>query len=266
MRYYLLKIMHRIKLAEKTDLVALGTFCDGSILGTKIMCQIKAYGFGRDFLSVWCCVTDENKIVAVISKFDDNVTLMCGETEVTEDINAFLGMIGYSSLCCSRDTAVKLGFADSVTKNAYIYAGSYDGGILGELGEELYRGCYALICESIPDSFSSDEEAYLSFLSDFTFRKRRGLARLKGFTEKGRVRSCALTGAETEEAAIISGVACVSSDRKKGLGKLTVLSLAEELKRENKDAYVIALNESAEGFYEHIGFQFTEKISFIERK
>ena len=43
-------------------------------------------------------------------------------------------------------------------------------------------------------------------------------------------------------------------------------SIKVKLKKEGKDVYVIALNESAQGFYEHIGFEFTENISFIERK
>ncbi len=258
--------MHRIKLAENKDIAPLSSFCKGSLLGTKIMCQINAYGSNRDFLSVWCCVSDEDEIMAVISKFEDSLTLLCKTSDVTEDIKTFIAMIGFSSLCCSYETAVNLNFTDFVTKNAYIYRGSYDGETAGEPGEEYYSGCYRLICESIPDSFSASQEAYFAFLSDFTFRKRRGLARIRGFIENDRVLSCALTSAETEDSALISGVACDSRQRKRGLGKVTVLTLAEELKREGKCAYVIALNESAEGFYAHIGFQFTEKISFIERK
>ena len=42
--------------------------------------------------------------------------------------------------------------------------------------------------------------------------------------------------------------------------------LIRQLENENKTVYVIALNESAEGFYKHIGFEEVEKIAFIERK
>ncbi|MBE6774707.1 MAG: GNAT family N-acetyltransferase [Ruminococcaceae bacterium] len=257
--------MLRIKLAENKDIPFVSSFCGSSLLGTKILCLLNAYGTERDFFSVWYC-TDENEIQAVISKFDGSVTVLCNEEKCLGDIKAFLDMIGYTSLCCSERVAPVLASQGFTAKKAYIYRGKHCGECVSDLGEELYRDCYSLICENIPDSFESDEEAYLSFLSDFTFRRRRGLARLKGYTENGRLYSCALTSAETDRAAIISGVACDSSFRRKGLGKVTVLSVAEELKREGKAAYVIALNESAEGFYEHIGFQLTEKISFIERK
>lgn len=258
--------MLRIKLTDKKDLSSLASICENSLLGTKIMCQINAYGLERDFLSVWHCVTEDEYIVAVISKFEDNITLLCRDTVFTDDIKTFLDMIGYISLCCSCETADKMNYVSAKVKKAYIYNGSYDGEVFNEFGEENYKQCYSLICKNIPDSFAYTKDAYLSFLSDFTFRKRRGLARLKGYAENGNVYSCALTSAETGNSAIISGVACDGIYRKKGLGKKTVLSLSEELKSENKDVYVIALNESAEGFYEHIGFQFTEKISFIERK
>ena len=258
--------MLRIRLAENKDIALISSACEGRLLGTKILCLIKAYGTERDFLSVWLCETDEDRLCAVICKFDDSVTLLCCEGEYAEDIRTFLKMVGFTSLCCTCEDALKLEYNDCVTKRAYVYKGEHNGEALAELGEDSFKACYSLICRNIPDSFADTEEAYLSFLSDFTFRKRRGLARLKGYAENGRVYSCALTSAETDSSAIISGVACDADLRSRGLGKATVLSVAEELKKENKAVYVIALNESAEGFYEHIGFQFTEKISFIERK
>lgn len=258
--------MLRIKSADKKDIPHIYDFCSECLLGTRIICQINAYGLDKVFFSVWLCTDDEEKVLGVICKFDDSVTLICTEEADSEDIRTFLDMIGCGTISCTFETAVKLKFENPTTKNAYIYKGAYDGGICGELNEDNYKSAYTLISKSIPDSFSDDEEAYLSFLSDFTYRKRRGMARIKGFTENGRVISCALTSAETENASLISGVACDPSQRKSGLGKKTVLSLAEELRKENKSVYVIALNESAEGFYEHIGFKFNEKISFIERK
>lgn len=258
--------MLRIKSAENKDIPALSAFCKNSVLGTRILCQVTAYGLDRDFLSMWHCVTEDGTTVAVISKFENSVTLLCSEDDFISDIEVFINMIGFDSLCTSYDTAQKMNVNALITKKAYVFKRSYEGEIFNDMDECYYRACYNLISRNIPDSFSDTQEAYLFFLSDFTFRKRRGLARMKGFTENGNVYSCALTSAETDTSAIISGVACDLSHRKSGLGKKTVLSLAEELKNENKDVYVIALNESAEGFYEHIGFEFTEKISFIERK
>ncbi len=258
--------MLRIRLADTYDSGTVEALCKGSLLGTKLLCQINSYGFERDFLNVWLCFDSEDKAVGAVSKFEDAITLIYSSDNGTEDVKTFLDMIGFRTLCCVYETALKLGYSEPVIKKAYAYTGKYSGEIIPELNENYFRGCYTLISENIPDSFLQTEEAYLSFLSDLMFRKRRALARIKGYAEEGKVLSCALTSAETDDSAIISGVACEISNRKTGLGKKTVLSLAEELKRENKETYVIALNENAQGFYEHIGFEFKEKISFIERK
>ncbi len=258
--------MLRIKSVEENELNSVAQICRKSLLGTKIMCQINSYGLERDFLSVWCCINSNNKICSVICKFEDSITLVADNYTEINDIRTFLDMIGFASLCCTYETALKMNYDTVTTKNAYVYGGSYDGEIFAELTEEYYKECYSLISKNIPDSFTDSVEAYMYFLSDFTYRKRRGYARMKGYAENGKLYSCALTSAETEKEAIISGVACDRSYRMKGLGKKTVLSLAEELTKEEKTVFVIALNKSAEGFYEHIGFRFKEKISFIERK
>lgn len=258
--------MLRIKLIDKKDITVLKAFCENKILGTKIICQINAYGLEKDFLSVWCCIDEKEKIYAVLSKFESNVTLIASDDFDLSDIRTFLDMISFDSLCCSFNLSQKLGYNITSNKNGYVYCGIYNGEKAEDLSEDFYKKSYSLICKSIPDSFVESEEAYLHFLSDFTYRKRRGFARIKGYAENGDVLSCALTSAETDNSAIISGVACDVGCRSTGLGKKTVLSLADELKSEGKSVYVIALNESAEGFYEHIGFCYKEKISFIERK
>lgn len=254
-----------IKLVEEVDLSSVYGFCKDSILGTKITCLLKAYGLERDFLNAWIYKA-EDKITAVITKFFDNITLVSDMTDNLSEIKAFIEMIGYSSICMTELNAEKLCYGDRTVKKSYVFKDKSTCYSLCDLTEEYYKDAYSLISKNIPDSFGESEEEYLSFLSDFTFRKRRGLARFKGTLVDDCVSSTALTSSETENSAIISGVACDLSVRKKGLGKKTVLALANELADENKTVYVIALNESAEGFYEHIGFEFNEKISFIERK
>ncbi len=265
MQFYLLKIMLRIKSVEAKDVALISTFCRNDILGTKVMCQINAYGLERDFLSVWQCQDGDN-LYGIICKFEDSMTLVGRFDKCSEDVKLFLEMIGYRHICCTSFVAEKLKYTDYTNKKGYVYTGKYEDEAFEEFTEDYYKDCYSLISEHIPESFENTTEAYLAFLSDFTYRKRRGLARIKGYSEKGRVYSCALTAAETEDSAIISGVVCAPEGRKSGIGKKTVLSIAKELQKENKKAYVIALNESAEGFYEHIGFELKEKISFIERK
>lgn len=254
-----------IKSVEEYEIEKVCSFCKAYLLGVKINCQLKAYGLNRDFLKIWI-VYEDSKVSSVISMFENSVTLVSDNASSCEEIKAFLDMLGFSQLCCSKKTADFLGYENTTERKAYIFSSENTEYFLPELSSEYYKDAYSLISRNIPDSFEESRDAYLSFLSDFTFRERRGFARAKGIVEDGRLVSCALTSAETEHDAIISGVSCDMNSRRKGLGKTTVLSLCNELKSENKTSYVIALNESAEGFYEHIGFDFKETISFIERK
>ena len=81
--------MLRIKSAENKDIPALSVFCKNSVLGTKILCQISAYGLERDFLSVWHCTTEDGEIVAAIGKFENSITLLCNEEDFIDDIKVF---------------------------------------------------------------------------------------------------------------------------------------------------------------------------------
>lgn len=254
-----------LKRANDSNMSEIRQLCQGSIIGTKILCYIMAYGFERSFLEVWL-IEDDDNTVGVLAKFYDDMALLTDRCADFRQLSVFLQMLHFKTLMCHSYVNDELRFENSVTKFGYRFSGDAEVQEIDLLSENDIENTYALISREIPGSFKSDRESYLSFLSDFTFRERRSLARGVCTHNNGIVSSVALTSAETDNAAIISGVACDRSLQKKGLGKKTVISLTALLKRENKDVFVIALNESAQGFYEHIGFEKTEKISIIERE
>jgi GNAT superfamily N-acetyltransferase len=172
-------------------------------------------------------------------------------------------MIGFQSLEVSLENCQKLRFDADEVKKSYYFAGNAHNYDVCAIGEELYKELYMLVCESIPGSFVDNKESYLAFLSDLTFKQRRGLARCKGIIAEGKLISSVITSAETQNCALLSAVASDKNFRGKGIGKATVLSIVNELVRENKKVFVIALNESAEGFYKHLGFEFNCKIATI---
>ena len=254
-----------LKRATIDDFKAIEDFCDRDICGIKSLCQIKAYGFERDFLEIWC-MKNEEEINTVVTRFYDDITITsCDKTDF-EQLEVFLDMFYWKTVMCTEQLCKKLQFKNYTVKNGYKYFTQSSDFCADVLTEEDFSSAYSLISKEIPGSFKDEREAYLSFLSDYTFRERRGMAR--GFcthTDK-KLSSVAITSAETEKNAIISGVACDGTLRKKGLGKNTVHAIAESLVNDGKRPFVIALNESAEGFYEHIGFEFFERIAFVERK
>ncbi len=248
-----------LKLAGEQYKDIILTACDGDLLGTRIACYALAYGFERDFLQIWFD-TDSS---AVIAKFYDSMTI-AGDCNNSDEIREFVSMSGFSSLETSLDNCKKLGFNANSIKKSYVFAGKTHSYGADNINEEYYKSLYSLISENIPDSFDNSKDAYLSFLSDLTFRQKRGLARCKGVVSQGKLLSSVITSAETKNCALISAVASDRNFRGKGLGKITVMSMVDELINENKRVYVIALNESAQGFYEHLGFTFNCDIATVQ--
>lgn len=250
-----------LKLANENDFDLIYSFCKGSLIGTRINCYCQAYGFNKDLFNVWLNETD-GEIKAVIAKFYDSITLKMKSDCEADEIMQFCNMLSFSELLCDSLTNDLAGLGSGTAKKSYVFRGKADCFNMENVGEQYYKQLYALVCENISDSFTDTKEAYLSWLSDYTYRQRRNLSRSKGFVHNDMLYSSVITSSETEDAAILSAVATSKEARGKGLGKATVLAMVNELINENKEVYVIALNESAEGFYEHIGFEYAGDIHF----
>lgn len=252
-----------LKILTDKDLPNLLSFCDGSILGTRIACYALCYGFDKDFLMFWAD-EDYNCIAA---KFDNSLTVVANDNSDVEELRKFIDIIGADTVTVNEDIAKALNYSEFDTKKGFKYMGNNNPDFSADIVNEAdLKEIYTLISKAIPNSFANTKEAYLSFVSDFTYRRRRGFATGKCIHHDEKVVSSAITAAQSKNSALISGVACYEEYRKFGYGKRTVLNLAEELKTNKKEVFVIALNTSAEGFYEHIGFTECGKIAFIKRK
>lgn len=251
-----------LKILTDKDLPRLLSFCDGSILGTRIACYALCYGFDKEFLMFW---GDEN-FNCIAAKFDNSLIVLANNEADVDELREFIEFIGADTVTTNEDIAKALNFSEFDVKTGFKYIGANLDLTADVVKDADLKEIYALISKAIPNSFADTKDAYLSFVSDFTYRQRRGFSSGRCFRHDGKVVSSAITAAQSKNAALISGVACYEEYRKFGYGKRTVLSLAEEFKKEGKEVFVIALNTSAEGFYEYIGFTECEKIAFIKRK
>ena len=254
-----------LKIADKSDINELTDFLGNGIISLRILSYFIAYGTEREFVRFFIHY-DDNGIQSIISFFEDSALIEATDEADFGEISSFLSMNSFSVLSCRKEVADSLGFQNYESKQGYVYAGDDKENSAENLKEEHIKEVYNLISESIPGSFEKTKEAYLSFVSDYTFRERRSLARGKCITENGEVVACALTSAETEDKALLSGVAASKLIKGKGYGKKVVISLVNDLLKNNKTPYVIALNDSAKGFYEHIGFKKDSLIAYINRK
>ena len=250
-----------LKILDSSDYGIVEKLSEDSILGTRICCYARCYGFEKSFVDFWA---GEGVLVA---RFENTFTIKADHHADFEELREFIDVIGAEEIVTEAHTATTLGFSEVQIKNGYKYIGErYYSEDVSVVDDSYISELYDIISIAIPDSFSRDKNSYLCFLSDYMYRKNRGYSRAYGVFTDGKLVSTAITSAESDSSAVISGVACVEEYRKCGYSKKTVLTLASLLKKENKDVYVIALNESAEGFYKHIGFTECEKIAYISEK
>ena len=254
-----------LKIADKNDFSALTEFLNSGIISLRILSYLTSYVTDKDFVKFFIQFNEEG-IQGVISFFEDSALIEASEKADFGEILSFLSMNYYSSLSCRKEVADLLSFENYETKQGYAYSGDDRENSAENISEENLKTVYRIISENIPGSFENTKEAYLSFMSDYTYRERRNLARGKCIIENNSVVACALTSAETKDKALLSGVAAAKSCKGKGYGKKVVISLVNALLSRGKKSYVIALNDSAKGFYEHIGFKKDDLIAYINRK
>ena len=255
-----------LKLVEEKDEKRFTEFCRPFALGIRMRCLLSAYGTASSLVRFWLG-ENEDKITCAVCLFGGSATVIMRDDAFVSELSVFLNALDFTDLCAQGDTLEKLGFKADFSKKMFYYSQplvtEYE---KAQTGYEDLSAVYALISRSIPGSFSAEREAYLCWLSDFTYRSRRGLARLKTIANDDTLLSCALTAAECDDGAIISGVACDEKARGKHLGQRTVRTIADELTGEGKKVYVIALNDKASSFYLKTGFTFYDTVSYIERK
>lgn len=254
-----------LKFADINDVSEIKIFLGNGIIPLRILSYITAYGFDKEFVKFWISRNNDT-LDGVIALFEDSLLLYIKNCADTNEIVSFISMLQFNTLSCEKETAEMCGFRHYEEKQGFMFESNTDECSADSIHEDVIKNAYKLICESIPGSFVDSKNAYLSFLSDYTYRKRRNLARGKCIVENKSLVSCAFTSAETNKEALLSGVATDKNLRKGGYGKRTVLSLVYELLRENKTVYVIALNDSAINFYEHIGFKKDKIIAYVNRR
>ena len=249
-----------MRLSELCDRAALTAFCADSLCGAYILCRYHCYGNSYPFAR--CYVDcDVDTVCTAVSVLEGTAVILTGDKTDFEELGVCLPMIGIRSVMTDEESARKLPFPCVKIRQALRFDGTAPDAYAAD--DAPLREVYDLIAALIPNAFSQDKEAYLHFLSDFTFRRNRGCARLKTVLENDMVAACALTAAETERAAVLSGVACRADCRGKGYGKAVVHALCADLQREEKAAYVIALNDSAVGFYQKLGFHETNRMAWL---
>ncbi len=232
---------------------SLSEICSRDVFGTRISAYFNTYSNSFDFVRFWVQLNEEGRMVSAVSLVDGSMTLTCNLDADFQELSAFIKMIGYSSLQCSRQVMKKLGIAESLWGYVVNYQNETDRSKYGEmtLCQNIdYKDIYTLIKNA--DLLGVGE--YLPWLSDVTYRVKKGTAKAVVAVESNEPAACAMALFETENAVLLGAVATDKAHRGKGLGGGLVTLLGNEFVKKGKRTELLCKNDSIVDFYISIGF------------
>lgn len=219
----------------------------------KMQSLYKAYGKDCDFLSFWKQTEGEN-IGAVIMRFCDEITLYyCGGNR--EELKEFLRFLGGSRIFCSLNSAKKLSL--NVIKKVNCCIRNKER-LKTEKGKTLtYNEIYNVLNSDTTGELILPQ--FNDWYVDFCHRVRHNTARYFSLFEN----SVIITAYETENYAIIGGVATKPDFRNKGYASKNLTALCGILHSEDKKVLLLCSDKNLK-FYEKNGFSATEKYTYAE--
>ena len=219
-------------------------------VSVRIRANLYCYRDNYSFAEFWAQYNDIGEITAVLSKINGACTLVFSRDADTEEIVSLLHFIGFNTLFLDKDKAGILSLSYSSCGDILVFdkdiSTSYDTDSFTDM-----KIAFSMISENEGDGIAKLD--YLEWLSDFTFKKNRGCARISAINEETLV-SFAMTSAETEKSALISGVFTDKTKRKQGFGERALLSLCKSLIEENKKIYIMTAETKMTAYYEKRGF------------
>ncbi len=236
-----------------SDKYSLDKICSSDVFGTRIYAYFKTYGMEFDFIRFWVQIDDNDNYTAAISLIDGSMTLTCNDAADFEELAIFIRMIGYSSLQCERKVMAEMGFDENIWGYVVRYENTTD--------REKYKNI--TLCQNIDYSnvYSLIKSAdllgvgdYLPWLSDVTYRVKKGTAKAAVAVEDGNPAACAMALFITDSAVLLGAVATDKNQRGKGLGGGLVTLLGNEMLSEGKRTELLCKNDSIVDFYRSIGF------------
>lgn len=232
-------------------------FCKCDSFGTRIYSHFLCYGYDLCLVDFWVQISGENKITAAICKFENDVIVsMCDDSQFQE-IYSFLNFINKSSVMFDNKYAVKFDLSCCrstgdilIFESCDVYKQKYD------VNTPQLKEYHNLLLKCESDDFFVPE--YMSFLSDVSRRKQRGLCEICGVYSGDDLASCAMTVSYTDFSVILGAVATDPRFRKRGFGGCVVGFLADKFIKD-RIVYIYTTVERNTRFYESLGFKVSGK-------
>lgn len=229
--------------------------CLGDPAGVRMLCTHKAYG-GYPFALFWEQLVGERDEgpTALLCSLDGCFTLAGSPAADYTELAAFLAALGADEVFCTVGAGSALGWAArkpgvSLRRQEPAAGREPPQGIRADWSPSPGR-IYETLAACGSDALELPDPT--AFHADLSHRLRHQGGRCLLLERDGRALACAVA-AETEEAALISGLAVLPEAQGKGLGAATLDMLCGRLLQENKTVWVLSEGRTA-GFYERQGF------------
>lgn len=243
-----------LKLVEEHEVDEIVSFLEKQgAIGTRIGAYLRCYRTKMDYVCFWAQRRHNDEISTVISKIDGDMTVCTTENSDYDEIYEFIKVIGCNTLFMLFSDFQKLNITPDKTGDILKFVESKPQKTNPKI---VYNADMKRVYELFSDnkSVSILEFEYLPWLSDFTYKRNRNAARIMCINEKEMQVCFAMTSAETEKSALISGVVTDEVYRKQGFASFLVTRLANDLRSENKAVYIMTATETNRKFYENNGF------------
>ncbi|MCD7775343.1 MAG: GNAT family N-acetyltransferase [Clostridiales bacterium] len=238
-----------IKLLSEEKIGEFLKFCGTDLAGAVICTRFHAYGLNSDNALFWYIEGENGEISGVLSKSDNVLTVCPFELANREEVIAFSKITGCSQI--TRPGKFTLKYSG---ENPDFTA---DGSVKDITGENL-KDVFPVIFPK-----SKNKDLFSFWYTDASHKIRHSLIHGKGVYVGEKCVSAALTSGETENTAVISSVSTLEEYRRRGFGRLAVLSLAEFLSGMNKQVFLMTDSENTKKWYEKSGFETINNINVV---
>ncbi len=244
-----------LKYAQEKNLKKMLKFCEDKPLGVRIASQLLNYGFNYDFCQYWIEIVDGN-VVCIVSVYEMSITVCANEKFNAEQTRIFIQMRDFTSLEAEEKILKMMRYENYKVKQMLKFSGE----TVNKPGVKManyfdHKKVFDMMSQNIDDSFEASHNAFCYWLSDFGFKRKNNMARACVNMKKGVFYASAITSAESQTQALITGVVCSPDFRGQGFGKEIVQSIVYWIVKDKKQAFLVALNDDVEKFYHKIGFE-----------
>ncbi|NMP37750.1 MAG: GNAT family N-acetyltransferase [Clostridiales bacterium] len=240
-----------LKLMTDSDACELSRFCRENPFGLAVCSAARLYGTDCSFCNVWLEYRNES-IVSAVLKLDTAITLHLSNSSDTDEVLEFTRAVGFTSLAWDDRFTALLGITPD-SREDILCLERFKSPLAGNKPEIRicsreadFRDAFALMFEG------ERSTRFDTWYTDAAARMNSGSGALESIYIDGKIVCVAAVSAESEDAAMLSGIHTKEEYRGNGLASALVLDLAEKLP--NKKIYVCTASPDINGFYERLGF------------